>query len=47
MTAHLIGLRGDIRNLVDIARESPARTAQGLNAAMNGVVSHAMVKGGW
>ena len=47
MTAHLIGMRGDIRDLVDIARESPARTAQGLNAAMNGIGAHAMLKGNW
>ena len=32
---------------LQVAREQPGRTAAGLNAAMNGVVAHAMVKGNW
>jgi hypothetical protein len=34
-------------DLISVARQQPARTAAGLNAAMNGVVAHAVVKGGW
>ncbi len=40
----MIGLLGEH---LDVAKEQPARTAAGLNAAMNGVVAHAVVKGGW
>ena len=38
---------GRLDDLIEIGREQPGRTAAGLNAAMNGVVSHAMVKGNW
>ena len=40
-------LIGEIREQTEVMREQPARIAAGLNAAMNGVVSHAMVKGNW
>jgi hypothetical protein len=40
-------LMGRIDDMTEVLREQPARTAAGLNAAMNGVVSHAVVKGGW
>ena len=37
----------ELREQTEVLREQPAHTAAGLNAAMNGVVSHAMVKGNW
>jgi TP901 family phage tail tape measure protein len=40
-------LIGRLDEMTEVLREQPGRTAAGLNAAMNGVVSHAMVKGGW
>jgi TP901 family phage tail tape measure protein len=38
---------GRLDDLIELTREQPGRTAAGLNAAMNGVVSHAVVKGNW
>ena len=38
---------GHLGEMTEVMREQPGRVAAGLNAAMNGVVSHAMVKGGW
>lgn len=40
-------LIGRLDELISAAHEQPWRTAAGLNAAMNGVAAHAVVKGNW
>ena len=39
-------LIGELREMNESLREQPGRTAAGLNAALNGVAAHAMVKRG-
>ena len=38
---------GHLRELVSVGRQQPARTAAGLNAALNGVAGRAIVGGNW
>jgi hypothetical protein len=44
---HVAMLSAKLDQLIGVAKEQPERTAAGLNAAMNGVVSRAVVRGGW
>lgn len=47
LVQHLRGLRADIRELINVQRDQPSKTAAGLNAALNGTAARAIVRGGW